>query len=299
MLSKLQFFGTGTGRPDLLAAGEGLQSSFRAALRALGRDITVTPARGGTLGVCFHADISGAPRFLKTHLPGAQARANLVKEADILIRLYGNGVILDRLDVRVADGSVRLCLVMAELVPLATPMQPEEAMAIMRSYTGQLTNYLPEHLAPSSDFEQYLVCAVHAVGELSERGLLNRGSAADLRRLIAHLQDHIGSQPRVVCHGDFGPKNIMSNGTQPIAIDWEDAFWGIAGYDYLYWLTFMENRPFLHRAAFGRTGLEPCLEHAILALIVLLKSFLSVRSGAYLAHAVSIQTRIAEVLDLE
>ena len=32
---------------------------------------------------------------------------------------------------------------------------------------------------------------------------------------------------RCLCHGDFSPKNIMSCGDRPLAIDWEDAFWGV------------------------------------------------------------------------
>lgn len=81
-------------------------------------------------------------------------------------------------------------------------------------------------------------------------------------------------------------------------IDWEDAFRGIAGCDYLYWLTFMENRPFLQKATFGRTDLSPDGERAILVLVVLLKSYLANVSGDHLKHAVSAQVRIAEILDL-
>jgi hypothetical protein len=120
----------------------------------------------------------------------------------------------------------------------------------------------------------------------------------DVRRLIAQLEDRLTRLPRALSHGDFGPKNVMVRGAVPLAIDWEDAFWGIAGYDYLYWLTFMENRPFLQSAAFGRTGLGPDVERAILALVVLLKSYLAFCSGAYLDHAVPIQARIAEILEL-
>lgn len=298
MLSKLEFFEDSADRPDMLAESESLRTACQIALQGLGRDIIVTAARGGTLGVCFRAEISGASRFLKTHLSGARARANLAKEADILIRLYGGAVVHNCLDLKLADGSERLCLLMSELLPLAAPMLPEEAMAVVRGNTERLADYGPESLGLSGSFEWYLSYATRAIEALSDRRLLKSESSAELWRHISKLQDRLGSQPRAVCHGDFGPKNTMSNGTVPIAIDWEDAFWGIPGYDYLYWLTFMENRPFLHRAALGQTGLEPEVEHAILCLIVLLKSYLSVRSDAYLAHSVSIQTRIAEVLEL-
>jgi 5-methylthioribose kinase len=128
--------------------------------------------------------------------------------------------------------------------------------------------------------------------------LLEQATAAETRRLIARLAESFPTLPAALCHGDFGPKNIMLAGNEPRIIDWEDAFDGIAGYDYLYWLTFMENRPFLRTAAFGQTGLSPEIERAILALVVLLKSYLAVCSGAYLSHAVSPQARIVEILEL-
>ncbi|MGD5712523.1 phosphotransferase, partial [Xanthomonas citri pv. citri] len=125
-----------------------------------------------------------------------------------------------------------------------------------------------------------------------------QATAAETRRLIARLEERFPKLPAALCHGDFGPNNIMLAGTEPLIIDWEDAFGGVDGYDYLYWLTFMENRAFLHTAAFGRAGLSPDIERAILALVVLLKSYLAVCSGAYLKHAVSPQARIAEILQL-
>jgi hypothetical protein len=298
VLSKIEFFETATGRPDLSAERECLQTALCSRLNSFGRDVVVTPAVGGTLGVCFQAEISGEKKFLKTHLSGTKARANLAKEADILLRLYGDAVPIDRFEIGAADGTVRLCLLMPALAPLSAPMRPEEAAAMEREYHERLGEYLPDGLASSWDFDRYLVHARRAMTVLLDQSLLQKGTASDLRRLIAQLEDGIADQPRRLCHGDFGPKNIMMNGAQPLVIDWEDAFWGIAGYDYLYWLTFMENRPFLRDAAFGRTGHKPALERAILAFVVLLKSFLAVRSGAYLNHAVSVQSRIAEVLDL-
>jgi hypothetical protein len=295
VLSKIEFFEAKADRPDLTSERERLLPALRQHLQSSGRDVIVTPALGGTLGICFDAKISGERRFLKTHLPGAKARASLAKEADVLLRLYGKAIVLDRFEIALTDGTARLCLLMPTLAPLAAPMQPEAAAAMAREWSEQFGDDRPEALV---SFEQYLRCAARALATLSDRDLLETGSAADVRRLIVQLEDRLTRLPRALSHGDFGPKNIMVRGAEPLAIDWEDAFWGIAGYDYLYWLTFMENRPFLQSAAFGRTGLEPDVERAILALVVLLKSYLAVCSGAYLNHAVSIQARIAEILEL-
>lgn len=92
-------------------------------LQSLDRNATVTPARGGTLGACYDADFSSEKRFLKTHLPGASARASLTKEADILAQLYTNTTLLDRFEIPLADGR-RGSVSMSAPVPLTAPMQP-------------------------------------------------------------------------------------------------------------------------------------------------------------------------------
>jgi hypothetical protein len=295
VLSKIEFFETKADRPDLTSEREHLLPALRQHLQLLDRDIIVTPALGGTLGVCFDINISGEQRFLKTHIAGTKARAGLAKEADILLRLYGKAIVLDRFDISLTDGTARHCLLMPKLAPLPTPIQPQAAATMAREWAERFGDDRPQTLV---SFEPYLACAARALTTLSDRDLLQKASAAQVRRLIARLEDRLTRLPRVLNHGDFGPKNIMVHGAEALAIDWEDAFWGIAGYDYLYWLTFMENRPFLQSAAFGRTELGPDVERAILALVVLLKSYLAVCSGAHLEHRVSIQARITELLEL-
>lgn len=294
MLGKIGFFETDD-RPDIAADRARVLPALRQQLQSSGRAVSVTPALGGTLGVCFDAEIAGEKRFLKTHLPGADARASLAKEADVLVRLYGSTIVFDRFDVRLADGTARLCLLMPALLPLAGPMQPAEAAAIAGECSERLGDWRPDHL-PS--FQLYLASAARALETLSDSNLIEQATAAETRGLIARLEERFPKLPAALCHGDFGPKNIMLAGTELRVIDWEDAFDGIAGYDYLYWLTFMENRAFLPTAAFGRTGLAPDIERAILALVVLLKSYLAVCSDAYLKHAIPPQARIAEILEL-
>lgn len=298
VLSKIEFFDTVGGAAARPVDFERLQFALEDHFRSLGKQCIVTPAAGGTLGVCFHAKLPGEQKFLKTHLPGARARANLAKEAQILLHLYRDVISLDVFEMRAPDGSMRLCLLMPELTALAAPMRPEEAAAISRECDKRLSRYCPEALASVANFDRYLTCARHALKTLLDLDLLENETATELRRLINLLEGYSADQPHRLCHGDFGPKNIMTIGTQPIVIDWEDAFWGIAGYDYLYWLTFMENRPFLRVAALGKTGHTPEVERAILALVITLKSFLAVRAGTYANHRLSIQSRLLEVLDL-
>ncbi|MGY4429462.1 hypothetical protein ACVWWO_001939 [Bradyrhizobium sp. F1.13.1] len=296
MLSKLDFFERSEDKIGARRESEALQAAVKRRLQTSSRGVTVRPVSGGTLGVCFNLEVSGARRFLKTHLPTAQARANLAKEGEILVRLYGPAVVLDRFEVQREVGDTRLCLLMVELLPLTSPMSADEAAGMVRDYTRQLASKPP--VTPAWGFEDYLEWSRRALGALAEQSLIGPGTAAEIDRLIALLQSKFDDLPRTLCHGDLGPKNIMTDGNRPIAIDWEDAFWGIAGYDYLYWLTFMDNRQFLRSAAFGRTGLPFNIERAILTVVVLLKSFLSVRSRAHLRHAVPIEARLAEVLEL-
>ena len=294
MLGKIAFFETDD-RPDIAADRACILPALRQRLQSSGRTTDVTPMLGGTLGICFNAEIAGEKRFVKTHLPDPAARASLAREADILARLYGGTIVLDRFELPLADGTSRLCLLMPVLAPLSGPMPAADAAAMAREFSERLGDWRPDDL-PS--FDRYLASAARALKTLSDRGLLDQASATEVSRLIGLLGDRFADLPATLCHGDFGPKNIMLEGTAPRVIDWEDALLGIAGYDYLYWLTFMENRPFLQTAAFGRTGLAPESERAILALVVLLKSYLAVCSGAYLKHAVSPQARIAEILEL-
>lgn len=294
MLSKIAFFETDD-RPDIAADRARLLPALRQHLRSFDRNAAVTPASGGTLGACYDADISGEKCFLKTHLPGASARASLAREADVLARLYGSTIVLDRFEIPLADGTARLCLMMPALTPLAGPLDPVDAAAMAEACSGQLKDWRPDGLA---SFEHYLASATKALKTLSSRGLLDEANVAEVHRLTALLGDRLPHLPEALCHGDFGPKNIMLQAGAPRVIDWEDAFRGIAGYDYLYWLTFMENRPFLQKAALGRTGLSPDVERAILVLVVLLKSYLAVLSGEHLKHAVSAEDRIAGILDL-
>lgn len=292
MLSKIAFF-EADDRPDIAADRARLLPALRQHLQSLGRNATVAPASGGTLGACFDAEIAGEKRFLKTHLPGA--RDSLAREADALAQLYGDTIVLDRFEIPLADGTARLCLMMPALALLAGPLEPAEAASLADACRERLKDWQPDGLA---SFESYLASAAVALETLSSRGQLEQTSAAEVRRLIALLEHRRADLPEALCHGDFGPKNIMRQAGALRVIDWEDAFRGIAGYDYLYWLTFMENRPFLKTAAFGRTGLPPDVERAILVLVVLLKSYLAVLSGEHLKHALSAEDRIAEILDL-
>ena len=76
--------------------------------------------------------------------------------------------------------------------------------------------------------------------ELAAQSAIDARSQAQVKVALDCLRRH--DFGRCLCHGDLGPRNIMSQGGGPVAIDREDAFWGVEGYDYLLWLTFLREQ---------------------------------------------------------
>jgi 5-methylthioribose kinase len=123
---------------------------------------------------------------------------------------------------------------------------------------------------------------------------------AEVEKNFSILFENIDSMPTALCHGDLGPENIMcQSDARPVVIDWEDAFWGVEGYDYLYWLTFLRNRKYYTQDVLGRTSLGKEIEISILLLIVVLKSELSLRMDPKMTRQLSFEQRITEILALK
>jgi fructosamine-3-kinase len=281
-----------------MAGFDAVKYEIECYFRDRGSQAQLSPVPGGTLGLCFRLEIDGCRRFLKTHLEEDWCRANLAKEASLLAHLYGNAINLETFRIEGAMAT-RLCLVMDELEYPARPYSPEEVRAIVEFYSSRLE---PRgfHLDDRErDFSYLVEQALQALQQLFEDGyVIDPG----IRRAV-HSQFELLQRKRhllipAICHGDLGPKNIMTNGGGPIVIDWEDAFVGVADYDYLYWLTFIENRRFYSSSAIGTTRYGKDLEVAILLLVVTLKSLLSVRAGTQVGHSISIQDRLLELLKL-
>jgi hypothetical protein len=275
-------------------AGEYLASSLKS---AFGDSLTaLRPLDGGTLSLCFVGELQGQTRFFKTHAVSA-GRVTLQREAAIL-----ESTAEDRADVRLLKlqhgDQERIWLHMKSLRPCAA-LSPAMARDLVDSFEGPLAAIADYGLVPETDNIKLLLTeAETALEELSTQGLLSQVVQDKAQTCVARCNAHCADWSVQLCHGDLGPANIMTEGQDPLVVDWEDAFWGIPGYDYLYWLTFFNNRQWLLPEALGYTPIGRTNEVSLMVVILLLKSLLSVRNGSFRDNSVSLDARILEVLNL-
>lgn len=254
------------------------------------------PVSGGTLGACFVGQLKGEWRVFKTHrLDGGNLA--LEREARILAALWGS-----RVDVRWARfgrgvGS-RLWVHMKRL-DSRRDLSASAVRQLALCASDSLTSSAASSLVPRSDDLAKIVAEAEPLLRLLEHKKL---LSPRTRRLAAYHVDNVSARiatwPMVLCHGDLGPANILWDSEGPLAIDWEDACWGVKGYDYLYWLTFFVNRRWLVRESLGHTVLGIHDEISLMVVIMLLKCGLSVATGEYRIHSISCDQRLGEVLRL-
>ncbi|WP_159107145.1 aminoglycoside phosphotransferase family protein [Azospirillum sp. B4] len=252
------------------------------------------PAARGTLNICFLADLDGHAVVLKTHL-APDGRESLRREAALAQAAYGGSLVIDYRDAPDPAIGARGWLIMPALRPLGGDMEPEVVRRMAQMFGRR------QWLAtPDKDDDLALRVREGRVGlqHLHHSGLVDATLSARAARHLAFLEERLDEFPKVVCHGDLGPKNILSGQDGPVAIDWEDAFWGPEGYDFLYWLTFIGNRRHCHRGNLGSSPLGSDAEISVLTLIVVLKSYLSVISGEHINNRISISSRLADIMEV-
>lgn len=288
MLSKLRHPGAGVDAVDDDGLIRELRSLFGDALS----DVRRQP--GGTLGVGFTASLSGSPRFFKTHaLPSG--RQTLWREAAFLAATAGERVDVHKID---TGSGARTWLHMALLRPCGN-LEPASMRDLVRAQGALLTSDELAPLVPKGDGLALLLAeAESALVELVARSSLSEGIRSRVAPCLDQLREDVAGWPRQLCHGDLGPANLMADAQGPVVVDWEDVFWGVEGYDYLYWLTFFDNRRWLRPEALGHTPWGRRAEVALMVMILVLKSWLSVRDGRQVHHRLGIDQRLQEVLDL-
>lgn len=295
MLSKLRHF-AGDHAGDLT----GLRSRIdvRPALEHIGApEAPFAAVTGGTLGVGFVATVAGRQQFLKT-CASEEGRGNLEKEIRILSHLYGETLGIKRLEVAETCGPSRVWLLMDALRLHDAPLSPVNTLALIDGYRSRLASLQVGSLEPSDTLGNLIDDAGRGLSNLVAAGQIGPSMYDTLHSRLSYLAREWRTFPSCVAHGDLGPRNIMTADGRSVVIDWEDAFLGIDGYDYLYWLTFFENRRHYDKYVLGRTPLGVEAEVAVLAMILILKSDLSLRANTHVGNQLSAEQRISEVLAL-
>lgn len=293
MLSKLRHF-AGDEASDLAKFRSRID--VRLALGAIGaHDAPFVAVNGGTLGVGFIATIDGRERFLKTYA-SAYGKSNLEKEIRILSHLYGEALDIRRIEVREDEAQPRVWLVMDGLRPVDAPLQPRDTENLVEAYRSKLDALPADALDTADTLGALIDDALRALSDLAMEDQIGSSMFHDLNARLTYLVREWRAFPPCNVHGDLGPRNIMADGDKLVVIDWEDAFRGVSGYDYLYWLTFFENRRYYSKEVLGRTPLGVEAEIALLAMILLLKSDLSLRANTIAGNQITVEQRIGEVL---
>ncbi|WP_160111817.1 aminoglycoside phosphotransferase family protein [Paraburkholderia piptadeniae] len=253
--------------------------------------------KGGTLGVGFIAQVDGRDRFLKSYA-SAEGKPNLEKEFRILTHLYGERLDIRRIEVPGDQGLTRVWLFMDVLRPLDAPLTPGETRSLIETYRAQLASLPANALQTADTLGTLITDAKRGLSNLASAGQIGVDMHHALSARLEQLTKKWQSFSPCICHGDLGPRNIMTVDGRPVVIDWEDAFWGVDGYDYLYWLTFFENRRHYNKDILGHTQLGTEVEVTLLAMILLLKSDLSLRANTLVGNQITVEQRIGEVVAL-
>lgn len=257
----------------------------------------LAPVAGGTLGATYVARGQTPATFVKSYSTPA-GHENLRLEGALLDGTYGPAINLQRLEIE-SHGHTRLWLVMDELHPTSNDIAPAQVLAMIDDYNARLGAPHGDEASPpeGSDIIALARQAPAFVDQLSAAGKAATGTVTVIRDALRDIEACRLAHGRIICHGDLSPRNILSKNGQLIAIDWEDALWAFPGFDYLYWLTFLENRRlYTSDAILGVTPLGKTLERSVMIVVVTIKAFIAHALKADTHHKLTLDARVSEIL---
>ncbi|MBR1739828.1 MAG: aminoglycoside phosphotransferase family protein [Ruminococcus sp.] len=245
---------------------------------------------GGRGAFAFILHTDGGDRFLKINIPRSGGKEILRREQEILARLLG-------------EDSVSFCelseeqgaLSMKLLERLKEGLTPEQAEGLL-SRTLERIDLSRRSWEELYDITDILAAAREGLPILASKGLIGGEEKRLAEELFSELDIIFKNEPRVLCHGDFGDMNVMTDGGEPVLIDWEDAFKGVRGYDMLYWLTFFSHRKYYTKELFGSSSAERRRNIALTVMILAVKETMAVYNGEYLKNSLTAGDRIKEIV---
>jgi hypothetical protein len=304
MLSKYYHYAGGAAAP---ATGPPARAVSRLGGFLAGRgygEIKIEPARfASTLGVLYALTLDGKEYIVKTHLPGRVYYDNLIKEYEILSLLYGDFLEIDLIGAGESadnadlppDWGKNAYIVMEELSPLSE----KPAMAAVRSLLAQIREKTHnKEIKSAYNFADILRQTLLCAEKLGDRRLITQSAAKTCGEYLRALGE-AAQEPPVLCHGDLSNKNIMTRRGEFVFIDWEDAFWGVDDYDYCYWLTFLDQRSYYDQAPLGLNYHNLEYSKALMVMIVLMKSWISVANNSVAANKVTFDERLNEIFEIK
>jgi len=188
-------------------------------------------------------------------------------------------------------------MLMEFLNPIGCKTTPDQIGSILKCVQEKATGKPLECLTSSYTMEELVDVAARERKVLYQIGFFSDDLNSQLCDFLIQLEEKVKKLPRCLCHGDLSDKNLMQKESgEIIIIDWEDSFWGIDGYDYLYWLTFFQNRSFYRRENFNNLAYDNNTIKSVLAVILIIKSAISYYNGNYLRNSMTFEERITELL---
>jgi len=226
---------------------------------------------------------------------GAHALSESRAEAKLLMACYPQDCVAN--SVEMVDK--QLAFLEMTFLESAEP-SPPKAWELQVTYQSHIAaSGLHALFSRGRDICAFVTYARLAVNDLTHRNHFSVDDAARSKALLEMLNSFLQQEPRVPCHGDLSPGNILqtTDGCL-VVIDWEDRLWGVRDYDYLYWLTFMKNSSHLNRKSLELSRHPHEISVAIVAMIVILKEYASSLAGSTVEGRMPPSARLRSVLSL-
>ena len=259
--------------PDSINGSADFQIAFQNHLsHKLLSNVVLENTERGRLGITYKVEFPETNQWLfcKTHRRGARFNNNIEKEYYFLKK--ANRDFYVDLDYYEYNNEYVFAYMLQEWLDNIPSLSPQMALSLIRNYSSMIDDSDDMFSGTIYTLQNVVEVAKEELAFLTEMGEISAIFAKELLHNIEALEPNIQNMNTIVCHGDFGDKNVMVSAKGiPVIIDWEDSFRGVEGYDYLYWLTFFNHRKFYKEETFKASGLSCIDAKGILTIIMIIK----------------------------